>query len=157
MSRGLIVECPLKRLSSVERRKARASSKPRVLSHDEIVRLLLHSIETDNARSESLPTYRIVTPAVCSLPSSVGAPGIEPGTPACDEGEPGAIPTSLRQTRAVASTSCDGASCTRTGNLPGELTDRTHTLISIAGKSHANFSWQISSKSRARPPRSGGG
>jgi hypothetical protein len=44
--RSPYTESPLKRLSSAERRKARASSKPRVLSHDEIVRLLLHSIET---------------------------------------------------------------------------------------------------------------
>jgi integrase len=46
MSRGLIAESPLKRLSRAERPKARASSKPRVLSHNEILRLLAHTIDT---------------------------------------------------------------------------------------------------------------
>jgi hypothetical protein len=33
-----------------------------------------------NGRSEILATYRVVTPAVCALPSSVGRTGIEPVT-----------------------------------------------------------------------------
>jgi integrase len=45
MSRGLVAESPLKRLSRAERPKARASSKPRVLSHDEIRRLLDYAID----------------------------------------------------------------------------------------------------------------
>jgi integrase len=48
MSRGVLAENPLKRLSRAERPKARASSKPRVLSHDEI-RLLL-TCATDSYR-----------------------------------------------------------------------------------------------------------
>jgi site-specific DNA recombinase len=44
-----------------------------------LLRLLIKDLRV-NARSEILPTYRVVTPAVCALPSSVGAPGIEPGT-----------------------------------------------------------------------------
>jgi site-specific DNA recombinase len=44
-----------------------------------LLRLLVKDLRV-NARSEILPTYRVVTPAVCALPSSVGAPGIEPGT-----------------------------------------------------------------------------
>jgi hypothetical protein len=43
------------------------------------LRLLIKDLRV-NARSEILPTYRVVTPAVCALPTSVGAPGIEPGT-----------------------------------------------------------------------------
>jgi site-specific DNA recombinase len=45
-----------------------------------LLRLLIKDLRV-NARSEILPTYRVVTPAVCALPSSVGAPGIEPGRP----------------------------------------------------------------------------
>jgi hypothetical protein len=44
-----------------------------------LLRLLIKDLRV-NGRSEILPTYRIVTPEVCALPSSVGAPGIEPGT-----------------------------------------------------------------------------
>jgi integrase len=46
VSRGLIADSPLKRLSKAERPKARASSKPRVLSHDEISKLLEHSLKS---------------------------------------------------------------------------------------------------------------
>lgn len=44
-----------------------------------LLRLLIKDLRV-KGRSEILPTYRIVTPEVCALPSSVGAPGIEPGT-----------------------------------------------------------------------------
>jgi len=44
-----------------------------------LLRLLIKELRV-NSRSEILPTYRIVTPEVCATPSSVGAPGIEPGT-----------------------------------------------------------------------------
>jgi site-specific DNA recombinase len=44
-----------------------------------LLRLLVKDLRV-NARSELLPAYRVVAPAVCALPSSVGAPGIEPGT-----------------------------------------------------------------------------
>jgi site-specific DNA recombinase len=44
-----------------------------------LLRLLIHELKV-NGRSEILPTYRILTPEVCATPSSVGAPGIEPGT-----------------------------------------------------------------------------
>ena len=44
-----------------------------------LLRLLMKDLRV-NGRSEILPTYRVVTPEVCALPSSVGAPGIEPGT-----------------------------------------------------------------------------
>jgi site-specific DNA recombinase len=44
-----------------------------------LLRLLIKDLRV-NARSEILPTYRIVTPAVCALPSSVGGDGIEPPT-----------------------------------------------------------------------------
>jgi site-specific DNA recombinase len=44
-----------------------------------LLRLLIKELRV-NGRSEILPTYRIVTPEVCATPSSVGAPGIEPGT-----------------------------------------------------------------------------
>jgi hypothetical protein len=44
-----------------------------------LLRLLIKDLRV-NTRSEILPTYRVITPAVCALPSSVGAPGIEPGT-----------------------------------------------------------------------------
>ena len=46
MSRGLIGESPLKRVSKAERPKGRSSSKPRVLSHHEIRQLLTCAIET---------------------------------------------------------------------------------------------------------------
>jgi hypothetical protein len=39
-----------------------------------LLRLLIKDLRV-NARSEVLPTYRIVTPAVCALPSSVGRTG----------------------------------------------------------------------------------
>ena len=45
-----------------------------------LLRLLIKELRV-NGRSEILPTYRIVTPAVCATPSSVGAAGIEPATP----------------------------------------------------------------------------
>jgi site-specific DNA recombinase len=44
-----------------------------------LLRLLIKDLRV-NGRSEILPTYRILTPEVCALRSSVGAPGIEPGT-----------------------------------------------------------------------------
>ena len=44
-----------------------------------LLRLLIKELRV-NGRSEILPTYRVVTPEVCATPSSVGAPGIEPGT-----------------------------------------------------------------------------
>jgi chromosome segregation ATPase len=44
-----------------------------------LLRLLIKDLRV-NGRSEILPTYRVVTPAVCALPSSVGAGGIEPPT-----------------------------------------------------------------------------
>jgi integrase len=44
LTRGLIVETPLKRLAKTERPKVRKASKPRVLSHDEIRRLLENAL-----------------------------------------------------------------------------------------------------------------
>src|SRR5206468_8168391 len=44
-----------------------------------LLRLLIKDLRV-NARSEILPTYRVVTPAVCALPSSVERTGIEPTT-----------------------------------------------------------------------------
>jgi site-specific DNA recombinase len=44
-----------------------------------LLRLLIKDLRV-NARSEILPTYRVVTPAVCALPSSVEAAGIEPAS-----------------------------------------------------------------------------
>jgi site-specific DNA recombinase len=44
-----------------------------------LLRLLIKDLRV-NARSEILPTYRVVTPAVCALPSSVERTGIEPVT-----------------------------------------------------------------------------
>jgi integrase len=46
LTRGLIVETPLKRLAKTERPKVRKTSKARVLSHDEIRRLLAHALES---------------------------------------------------------------------------------------------------------------
>jgi integrase len=46
MARGLIAESPLKRLSKAERPKPRTNSKARVLTHDEIRRLLGHALKT---------------------------------------------------------------------------------------------------------------
>ena len=48
VTRNLIAESPLKRLSRSERPKARSSTKPRVLSHEEIRRLL----------DKAVPSYR---------------------------------------------------------------------------------------------------
>ncbi len=44
-----------------------------------LLRLLIKDLRV-NGRSEILPTYRILTPEVCALPSSVGGTGIEPVT-----------------------------------------------------------------------------
>ena len=44
-----------------------------------LLRLLIKELRV-NGRSEILPTYRVVTPEVCALPSSVGVTGIEPVT-----------------------------------------------------------------------------
>jgi site-specific DNA recombinase len=44
-----------------------------------LLRLLIKDLRV-NGRSEILPTYRIITPEVCALPSSVGVTGIEPVT-----------------------------------------------------------------------------
>src|SRR6266498_3201235 len=44
-----------------------------------LLRLLIKDLRI-NGRSEILPTYRVVTPAVCALPSSVGGAGLEPAT-----------------------------------------------------------------------------
>ena len=45
-----------------------------------LLRLLVKDLRV-NGRSEILPTYRVVTDAVCALPSSVGGTGLEPVTP----------------------------------------------------------------------------
>src|SRR6266700_6802420 len=42
-----------------------------------VLRLLIKELRV-NARSEILPTYRVVTDAGCALPGSVGRTGIEP-------------------------------------------------------------------------------
>jgi site-specific DNA recombinase len=44
-----------------------------------LLRLLIKDLRV-NARSEIVPTYRVVTPTVCALPSSVEPTGIEPVT-----------------------------------------------------------------------------
>ncbi len=44
-----------------------------------LLRLLIEELRV-NSRAEILPTYRLVTPAVCAMSEKVGAPGIEPGT-----------------------------------------------------------------------------
>jgi site-specific DNA recombinase len=44
-----------------------------------LLRLLIKDLRV-NGRSEILPTYRIVTPEVCGLPSPVGGTGVEPVT-----------------------------------------------------------------------------
>jgi site-specific DNA recombinase len=44
-----------------------------------LLRLLIKDLRV-NGRSQILPTYRIITPEVCALPSSVGVTGIEPVT-----------------------------------------------------------------------------
>ena len=44
-----------------------------------LLRLLIKELRV-NGRAEILPTYRVVAPEVCATTSSVGAPGIEPGT-----------------------------------------------------------------------------
>ena len=45
-----------------------------------LLRLLIKDLRV-NGRAEILPTYRILTPEVCALPSSVGGTGLEPVTP----------------------------------------------------------------------------
>jgi site-specific DNA recombinase len=45
-----------------------------------LLRLLIKDLRV-NARKEILPTYRVVTDAVCATPSSVGGTGLEPVTP----------------------------------------------------------------------------
>ncbi len=45
-----------------------------------LLRLLIKDL-CANGKSEILPTYRVVTPEVCALPSSVGGTGLEPVTP----------------------------------------------------------------------------
>jgi hypothetical protein len=45
-----------------------------------LLRLLIKDLRV-NGRSEILPTYRVITPEVCALPSSVGGTGLEPVTP----------------------------------------------------------------------------
>ncbi len=45
-----------------------------------LLRLLIKDLRV-NGRSEIVPTYRVVTPEVCALPSSVGGTGLEPVTP----------------------------------------------------------------------------
>jgi site-specific DNA recombinase len=55
-------------ISTAEPRQAKA-----------LLRLLIKDLRV-NGRREILPTYRVVTDAVCALPSSVGGDGIEPPT-----------------------------------------------------------------------------
>ncbi|HZO77013.1 MAG TPA: recombinase family protein [Solirubrobacteraceae bacterium] len=45
-----------------------------------LLRLLIDELRV-NGRAEILPTYRLVTPAVCAMSEKVGAAGIEPATP----------------------------------------------------------------------------
>jgi site-specific DNA recombinase len=45
-----------------------------------LLRLLIKDLRV-NGRSEILPTYRVITPEVCALPSSVGGTGLEPDRP----------------------------------------------------------------------------
>jgi hypothetical protein len=55
-------------ISTAEPRQAKA-----------LLRLLIKDLRV-NGRREILPTYRVVTDAVCAPPSSVGGDGIEPPT-----------------------------------------------------------------------------
>jgi exonuclease VII small subunit len=50
-----------------------------------LLRLLIKDLRV-NGRSEILPTYRIVTPEVCALPSSVGGSGLEATRGLIDQG-----------------------------------------------------------------------
>jgi hypothetical protein len=50
-----------------------------------LLRLLIKELRV-NGRSEILPTYRIITPEVCALPSSVGLTGQLSNPPANPEG-----------------------------------------------------------------------
>jgi len=45
-----------------------------------LLQLLIDELRV-NSRAEVLPTYRLVTPAVCAMSEKVGAAGIEPVTP----------------------------------------------------------------------------
>ena len=45
-----------------------------------LLRLLIGELRV-NARTEILPTYRLVTPEVCAMSEKVGGDGIEPPTP----------------------------------------------------------------------------
>ena len=44
-----------------------------------LLRLLIDDLRV-NSRAEILPTYRLVTPAVCAVSEKVGRAGIEPAT-----------------------------------------------------------------------------
>jgi site-specific DNA recombinase len=49
-----------------------------------LLRILIQELRV-NSRAEILPTYRIATPMVCATTSSVGDPGLEPGTSSLSE------------------------------------------------------------------------
>jgi site-specific DNA recombinase len=49
-----------------------------------LLRILIAELRV-NSRAEILPTYRIATPMVCATTSSVGDPGLEPGTSSLSE------------------------------------------------------------------------
>jgi len=72
------VSCTLMRRSTFRRLIAVLERGPS-LGHQASLRLLVKDLPA-NGTAEIVLTYRIVTSAVCSLPGSVGAPGIEPGT-----------------------------------------------------------------------------
>jgi hypothetical protein len=46
--------------------------------------ILIAELRVDS-RAEILPTYRIATPTVCATTTSVGDPGLEPGTSSLSE------------------------------------------------------------------------
>ncbi len=49
-----------------------------------LLRVLIQELRV-NSRTEILPTYRIATPTVCATTTSVGDPGLEPGTSSLSE------------------------------------------------------------------------
>ena len=49
-----------------------------------LLRILIADLRV-NSRREILPTYRVGAPVVCAQTSSVGDPGLEPGTSSLSE------------------------------------------------------------------------
>jgi site-specific DNA recombinase len=129
-----------------------------------LLQLLIKDLRV-NGRSEILPTYRIITPEVCELPSSVGGTGLEPVTPSLSiQSRRSRLFAPVRLERMVEPTPATERTVQRTrtnrnpchpchaGSCGADLNDATRRLRTLALRSRTREDRRCSRSADARGP-----